>query len=141
MIPSVPPDDDARAEAERHIVEHSLGEAARIGRLSRIREFVLGAQDGLLVPLGVVTGMAAILAKRLTIAGTVLRARNTAEKAAAKRLSSHTSERTARSTSALARPRQGLATSPQRLLVGYSASTVPRRAARQRSPRIPPPCG
>jgi hypothetical protein len=36
MIPSVPPDDDARAEAERHIVEHSLGEAARIGRLSRI---------------------------------------------------------------------------------------------------------
>jgi len=36
-----------------------VGEAARIGRLSRIREFVLGAQDGLLVPLGVVTGMAA----------------------------------------------------------------------------------
>ena len=49
----------ARVEAERHIQEHSLGEAARIGRLSRIREFVLGAQDGLLVPLGVVTGMAA----------------------------------------------------------------------------------
>jgi len=49
----------ARAEAARHIREHSLGEAARIGRLSRIREFVLGAQDGLLVPLGVVTGMAA----------------------------------------------------------------------------------
>src|SRR5579862_1130080 len=51
--------DDLRAEAERHIADHSLGEAARIGRLSRIREFVLGAQDGLLVPLGVVTGMAA----------------------------------------------------------------------------------
>jgi VIT1/CCC1 family predicted Fe2+/Mn2+ transporter len=51
--------DDARDAAKRHIVEHSLGEAARIGRLSRIREFVLGAQDGLLVPLGVVTGMAA----------------------------------------------------------------------------------
>jgi vacuolar iron transporter family protein len=50
---------DDRSEAMRHIVEHSLGEAARIGRLSRIREFVLGAQDGLLVPLGVVTGMAA----------------------------------------------------------------------------------
>ena len=48
-----------RTEAEQHIQEHSLGEAARIGRLSRIREFVLGAQDGLLVPLGVVTGMAA----------------------------------------------------------------------------------
>jgi VIT1/CCC1 family predicted Fe2+/Mn2+ transporter len=53
------PHDDGRDEASRHIVEHSLGEAARIGRLSRIREFVLGAQDGLLVPLGVVTGMAA----------------------------------------------------------------------------------
>jgi vacuolar iron transporter family protein len=51
--------ESVRAEAERHIIEHSLGEAARIGRLSRIREFVLGAQDGLLVPLGVVTGMAA----------------------------------------------------------------------------------
>lgn len=49
----------ARDEATRHIQEHSLGEAARIGRLSRIREFVLGTQDGLLVPLGVVTGMAA----------------------------------------------------------------------------------
>lgn len=52
-------DRSTRAEAERHIAEHSLGEAARIGRLSRIREFVLGTQDGLLVPLGVVTGMAA----------------------------------------------------------------------------------
>jgi VIT1/CCC1 family predicted Fe2+/Mn2+ transporter len=48
-----------RADAEQHIVEHALGEAERIRRLSRIREFVLGAQDGLLVPLGVVTGMAA----------------------------------------------------------------------------------
>jgi VIT1/CCC1 family predicted Fe2+/Mn2+ transporter len=55
----VPVGDAGRYEAERHIAEHSLGEAARIGRLSRIREFVLGAQDGLLVPLGVVTGMAA----------------------------------------------------------------------------------
>jgi VIT1/CCC1 family predicted Fe2+/Mn2+ transporter len=55
----VPGTDDIRGDAERHIAEHSLGEAARIGRLSRIREFVLGAQDGLLVPLGVVTGMAA----------------------------------------------------------------------------------
>ena len=55
--PQVP--DQLRAEAERHIAEHALGEAERIARLSRIREFVLGAQDGLLVPLGVVTGMAA----------------------------------------------------------------------------------
>jgi VIT1/CCC1 family predicted Fe2+/Mn2+ transporter len=49
----------ARVEAARHIQEHSLGEAARIAGLSRIREFILGTQDGLLVPLGVVTGMAA----------------------------------------------------------------------------------
>jgi VIT1/CCC1 family predicted Fe2+/Mn2+ transporter len=48
-----------REIARRHIDEHVLGEAARIERASRIREFVLGAQDGLLVPLGVVTGMAA----------------------------------------------------------------------------------
>ena len=39
--------------------DHAREEAARSGRLSRVREFVLGAQDGLLVPLGVVTGMAA----------------------------------------------------------------------------------
>ena len=48
-----------RLEAEQHIKDHALGEAERIGKLSRVREFVLGAQDGLLVPLGVVTGMAA----------------------------------------------------------------------------------
>jgi hypothetical protein len=60
--------DAARADATQHIQEHSLGEQARIGRLSRIREFVLGAQDGLLVPLGVVTGMAAAqLARSLII--------------------------------------------------------------------------
>ena len=35
-----------------------LGERERIARLSRIRELVLGAQDGLLVPLAVVTGLA-----------------------------------------------------------------------------------
>ena len=50
---------DVREEARAHIAEHALGEAARIERLSRIRELVLGFQDGLLVPLGVVTGMAA----------------------------------------------------------------------------------
>lgn len=37
---------------------HVLGERARISKLSRIRELVLGFQDGLLVPLGVVTGLA-----------------------------------------------------------------------------------
>ena len=36
----------------------ALGERERIARLSRIRELVLGGQDGLLVPLGVVTGLA-----------------------------------------------------------------------------------
>ena len=35
-----------------------LGERDRIAKLSRIRELVLGGQDGLLVPLGVVTGLA-----------------------------------------------------------------------------------
>jgi VIT1/CCC1 family predicted Fe2+/Mn2+ transporter len=51
--------EEHRRAAERHISEHARGEAERIARLSRIREFVLGFQDGLLVPLGVVTGMAA----------------------------------------------------------------------------------
>jgi len=46
------PDDHATLRA------HVLGERARISRLSRIRELVLGFQDGLLVPLGVVTGLA-----------------------------------------------------------------------------------
>ena len=54
-----PINDESRAAAALHITEHALGEAERIARLSRVREFVLGAQDGLLVPLGVVTGMAA----------------------------------------------------------------------------------
>jgi VIT1/CCC1 family predicted Fe2+/Mn2+ transporter len=54
-----PVSEATRLEAEEHIRDHSLAEAARIARLSRVREFVLGAQDGLLVPLGVVTGMAA----------------------------------------------------------------------------------
>ena len=35
-----------------------LGERGRVSRLSRIRELVLGFQDGLLVPLAVVTGLA-----------------------------------------------------------------------------------
>jgi VIT1/CCC1 family predicted Fe2+/Mn2+ transporter len=58
---------DAREAAEIHIHDHALGEAERIARTSRIREFVLGAQDGLLVPLGVVTGMAAANPSRTLI--------------------------------------------------------------------------
>jgi VIT1/CCC1 family predicted Fe2+/Mn2+ transporter len=49
----------ARERAATHLETHGRSEAERIARLSRIREFVLGFQDGLLVPLGVVTGMAA----------------------------------------------------------------------------------
>jgi vacuolar iron transporter family protein len=59
--------EEARAEAEQHILEHVTGEAERIARLSRVREFVLGTQDGLLVPLGVVTGMAAATPARSLI--------------------------------------------------------------------------
>src|ERR1019366_7288820 len=44
---------ELRGEAREHIRDHARKEAARIERLSRVREFVLGAQDGLLVPLGV----------------------------------------------------------------------------------------
>ncbi len=42
----------------RHKPEHIFEEKERIGRLSQIRELVFGAQDGLLVPLGVVTSVA-----------------------------------------------------------------------------------
>ncbi len=38
--------------------EHLLGEKERIGKLSQIREIIFGAQDGLLVPLGVVSSIA-----------------------------------------------------------------------------------
>ena len=48
-------DDSRGGEALR---TRALGERARISRLSRIRELVLGFQDGLLVPLGVVTSLA-----------------------------------------------------------------------------------
>lgn len=44
-----------------------LGERARIGRLSRIRELVLGFQDGLLVPLAVVTGLAGAQVSSATV--------------------------------------------------------------------------
>jgi VIT1/CCC1 family predicted Fe2+/Mn2+ transporter len=36
-----------------------LGEKSRVERLGRIRQFVFGSMDGLLVPLGVVSGVAA----------------------------------------------------------------------------------
>jgi hypothetical protein len=52
--------DATRDEAREHIRDHAGQEAVRIDRLSRVREIVLVAQDGVLVPLGVVTGMAAV---------------------------------------------------------------------------------
>lgn len=52
-------DTQERGAVEQHIREHVAGERARVERVSRIRELVLGVQDGLLVPLGVVSGMAA----------------------------------------------------------------------------------
>jgi len=59
MSATGPITEERRAEAHEHMVHHALLERERIEKSSRIREFVLGAQDGLLVPLGVVTGMAA----------------------------------------------------------------------------------
>jgi VIT1/CCC1 family predicted Fe2+/Mn2+ transporter len=38
--------------------EETLNEKKRVARLSRIRQFVFGSLDGLLVPLGVVSGVA-----------------------------------------------------------------------------------
>jgi len=43
---------------KEHYPEHILGEKERIGKLSQIRELVFGAQDGLLVPLGVISSVA-----------------------------------------------------------------------------------
>lgn len=45
-----------------HQSEHIFQEKARIEKLSLIREIVLGAQDGLLVPLGVVSSVAGAFA-------------------------------------------------------------------------------
>ena len=44
-----------------------LGERGRIARASRVRELVLGFQDGLLVPLAVVTGLAGAEAASSTV--------------------------------------------------------------------------
>ncbi len=41
-----------------HNPEHIFKEKERIGKLSQIREIVFGAQDGLLVPLGVISSVA-----------------------------------------------------------------------------------
>ncbi len=43
---------------EQYSPEHILSEKKRIGKVSQIRELVFGAQDGLLVPLGVISSVA-----------------------------------------------------------------------------------
>jgi VIT1/CCC1 family predicted Fe2+/Mn2+ transporter len=43
---------------EQALRDHTIAERRRLSRFTRIRELVLGFQDGLLVPLGVVTGLA-----------------------------------------------------------------------------------
>jgi VIT1/CCC1 family predicted Fe2+/Mn2+ transporter len=49
------PDTDGISPAEK---EKILGERSRIEKRGRIRQFVFGSMDGLLVPLGVVSGVA-----------------------------------------------------------------------------------
>lgn len=52
----------ADSTKKEHRPEHIFEEKARIEKLSRIRELVFGAQDGLLVPLGVVSSVAGAFA-------------------------------------------------------------------------------
>jgi len=47
-----------KRQKEHYYPEHIFREKERIGKLSQIRELVFGAQDGLLVPLGVVSSVA-----------------------------------------------------------------------------------
>jgi VIT1/CCC1 family predicted Fe2+/Mn2+ transporter len=51
--------DGQRGSAAQEADRDLFAEKERIGRLGRIREFVFGSLDGLLVPLGVVSGVAA----------------------------------------------------------------------------------
>ena len=45
-------------EPQAEATQHLLGERKRVARLSRIRQIVFGSLDGLLVPLGVISGVA-----------------------------------------------------------------------------------
>jgi len=60
MAVTLPPGRDATSHPREAAAlrAHTLSERERLSRFTRIREFVLGFQDGLLVPLGVVTGLA-----------------------------------------------------------------------------------
>lgn len=50
------PNSEKSSDSEQH--EDVLKEKERIAKLGRIRQFVFGSLDGLLVPLGVVSGVA-----------------------------------------------------------------------------------
>ena len=56
----LPPGRDAAAHPRDEVAlrTHTIAERQRLSKFTRIRELVLGFQDGLLVPLGVVTGLA-----------------------------------------------------------------------------------
>jgi VIT1/CCC1 family predicted Fe2+/Mn2+ transporter len=64
---STPATQHPQASDRDQLRRHVLGERDRIARLSRVREFVLGFQDGLLVPLAVVTGLAGAVATSTTV--------------------------------------------------------------------------
>ncbi len=56
---SGPAEPDPPAATSTDLHEHLTEERARIERLNRVRQLVFGSLDGLLVPLGVVSGVAA----------------------------------------------------------------------------------
>lgn len=57
-IPSQPLKTKNTNSIDNEKVEEALGEKKRIERLSRVRQIIFGSMDGLLVPLGVVSGVA-----------------------------------------------------------------------------------
>jgi VIT family/PHAX RNA-binding domain len=54
-----PPSEDPTSPLRQQVAERLFDEKKRIASRSRVREFVFGSMDGLLVPLGVVSGVAA----------------------------------------------------------------------------------
>jgi hypothetical protein len=45
-------------QSPSHTLEDALKEKERVSKLSRIRQFIFGTLDGLLVPIGVVSAVA-----------------------------------------------------------------------------------
>jgi VIT1/CCC1 family predicted Fe2+/Mn2+ transporter len=58
-VDSLLEDERVRSVLAAPELEKLLGERARLQRLGRIRQLVFGSMDGLLVPLGVISGVAA----------------------------------------------------------------------------------